>query len=132
VRVLRFARVIAIAAVACAFLCVPTVALAHSSSGELASWSPHGNTASGVSTKMTVGCSDEVKRTFYVSSSATVFVNTNGAAKTVSRNVLFHSIHHWFNSGDCPDLHMHWIWNTRSDGTHYRFVTRLEAANRID
>jgi hypothetical protein len=128
----RRATLIAVALVMTTCLTAPTVAFALSSSGELASWSPHGDAAAGAATKLSVGCTDDVKRTFYAGNATTVFVNTNGAAKTVSRNVLFRAIHRWFNSGDCPDLHLHWKWKTRTDGTKFRYVTRLEAANRSD
>jgi hypothetical protein len=130
-KVLRFAALIMVVMMATVCLVVPAVAFAKTSNGELASWSPHGDAADGT-TRLSVGCTDSVKRTFYVSNTRTVFVNTNRAAKKVSRNTLFRTMHAWVASDDCPDVHLHWYWMTRLDGTRYRFVSRMEAANRSD
>jgi hypothetical protein len=121
--------VVLLLAVACL---TPTAAFAHATSGELASWSPHGDAPDSGRTKLRVGCADDKNRTFYASNSKTTFVNTNGHPKKVTRNALFHAIHAWASSGDCPDVHVHWKWRTRDDGTKYRYVTRLEAANLSD
>jgi len=123
---------LAIVLITCACLAGPTIAMAASSSGELSTWSPHADAPKTGTTKISVGCTDDVKRTFYASNTKTVFVNTSGAAKVVSRNTLFRAIHRWVASDDCPDIHVHWKWKERADGTRYRYVTRFEAANRPD
>jgi hypothetical protein len=69
---------------------------------------------------------------FQAGNAKTVFVNTTHGSRRVSRNALFRAIHSWVASDDCPDVHLHWKWRTRADGTRYRHVTRLEAANRPD
>jgi hypothetical protein len=129
---LRRLTILLVATMVAACLIVPATAFARSTTGELASWSPEGGVAAETMTTLMVGCSDEAKRAFYAVSGKTVFVNTNHHAKRVGRNTLFRSIAKWAASGDCPDLHMHWKWKTRADGTRYRYVTRLEAANRPD